>query len=202
MPLTDVSMSRVRSMFETNVFSIVELTNALMPHLMIAEGLVVNISSASDTLPFPFKGIYSMTKAALSAYSRNLSVEMAHYNVRVLNVVTSFVSSTGSGGRDEPWPTDSLFDSMRGAGQKAGSSGRMSAEAYAERVVDEALRGKGYEIGPWRFGGTRESIRLGSMSTAMRLLGCLGEAWARFIMLRMWPFWKLKHAVQGKAKSA
>ncbi|KFA62588.1 hypothetical protein S40285_05823 [Stachybotrys chlorohalonatus IBT 40285] len=200
MPLTDASLDRVRSVFETNVFSVIALTNALMPQLIAASGLVVNISSASDRVPYPFKGIYAMTKAALTSYSRTLSVELAHYDVRVLNVVTSFVASKGQSGVAEPWPADSLLDSMRGVGQRAGSGARMSAEQYAEQVAAEALRGKGWDVLGWRFLGTRESMRLGSMSTLLWVLEFLGDGWARFVMLRMWSFKTLQAALADKKK--
>ncbi len=197
MPLADVSLPGVRSLFETNVFSVMSVTNALLPFLLAAKGLVVNVSSASDRLPFPFKGTYAMTKAAVSSYSRNLSVELAVYDVRVLNVVTAFIASQlGKRAAPEPWPVGSLYDSMRGVGQSAGSGKRMSAEEYARRVVAEALRGKGWEIGPWRVGGTRETMMLGTMSWPLWILGSLGEGWARFVMLRMWPFWKIRDALK------
>ncbi|KAH7134437.1 short chain dehydrogenase reductase [Dactylonectria macrodidyma] len=198
MPLTDAAPDRVRSVFETNVISVMTLTNKMMPLLLASEGLIVNISSYSDRLGYPFKGVYAMSKAALSSYSQNLSIELAHYNVRVLNVVTSFVSSKGQSGVAEPWPQDSLFDSMRGAGQQAGSGKRMSAEEYATHVVTESLRGKGWSFGPWRFFGTRETMRIGTMCTKMWLLEMLGYGWIRFMMLRSWPFWKLRDALQNK----
>ncbi|KAI5462030.1 short chain dehydrogenase reductase [Mariannaea sp. PMI_226] len=198
MPLTDADPERVRSVFETNVISVMTLTNEMMNLLLASEGLIVNISSYSDRLGYPFKGVYAMSKAALTCYSRTLSIEMAHYNVGVLNVVTSFVSSKGQSGVAEPWPQDTLFDSMREAGQKAGSGNRMTAEAYAKQVVTEALRGKGWNLGPWRFFGTRETMRIGTMSTGMWLLEMLGDNWIRFVMLKMWPFWKLREALQNK----
>ncbi|KAI9172648.1 Short-chain dehydrogenase ptmH [Paramyrothecium foliicola] len=202
MPLTDASLDRMRSVFETNVFSVVNLTNTMMPLLIASEGLIVNVSSASDRVPYPFKGVYAMTKAALTSYSRTLSVEMAHYNVRVLNVVTSFVTSKGQSGVAEPWPADSLLDSMRGVGQRAGSGARMSAEDYAEKVVTEALRGKGWDLLGWRFFGTRESMRLGSLSTLLWILEFLGDGWARFVMLKMWSFKTLRDALANRKKNA
>jgi 1-acylglycerone phosphate reductase len=201
MPLADVDLDRVRGVFETNVISVVALTNKMLPLLLASEGLVINISSASDRIAYPFKAIYAMSKAALTSYSRNLSVELAHYNVRVLNVVTSFVASKGMAGVMEPWPQNSLFKSMEGNAQRAGSGSRMSAEDYAEKVVTEALRGKGWELAGWRFFGTRESMRLGTTSSLLAILEWLGDGWARFVMLKMWPFWKLRDAVQNSRKN-
>ena len=196
MPLSDVSLPKVRSLFETNVFGVMAVTNTFLPLLVTAQGLVVNISSMSDRLAFPFKGAYAMTKAALSSYSRTLSVELAPHGVRVLNVVTAFVASQlGKRAPQDPWPEDTLFAPMRGTVQRAGGSGRMSAEAYARRVVAEALRGRGWELGPLRFFGTQESLILGSMSTRLWILSTfLGDGWARWAMLKMWPFWMLDAA--------
>ncbi|CAG9947786.1 unnamed protein product [Clonostachys rosea f. rosea IK726] len=198
MPLTDADPARVRSVFETNVVSVMVLTNKLMPLLLASEGLIVNISSYSDRLGYPFKGVYAMSKAALSSYSQNLSVELAHYNVRVLNVVTSFVASKGQDGVHEEWPKDSLFNSMRDEGQKVGGGKRMTAEEYAKEVVTEALRGKGWSFGPFRFFGTRETMRVGTMCMKLWLLETLGYGWIRFMMLRMWPFWKLRDSLRAK----
>ncbi len=195
MPLADIELPRLRALFETNVFSVVRFTNQMLPFLVAAGGLVVNISSASESLPFPFKGAYAMAKAALASYSRTLSVEVAELGIRVLNVTTAFVSSQlGKRAALPPWPEDSLYDSMRHLQQQAGSGRRMSAEAYAKQVVAEALRGKGYEIGPWRIFGTQETMMLGTMSTGMWVLGFLGSNWARFVMRHMWRFSILRDA--------
>lgn len=203
MPLADVSLPKVRSLFETNVFSAMAVTNAMLPQLLASKGLIVNISSAADRTPFPFKGTYAMTKAALSSYSRTLSVELAEFDVRVLNVVTSSFVATLIGKRAEPdpWPENSLCDSMRVAGQGVGDGQRLSAEDFATGVAAEALRGKGWEFGPWRFFGTQESMRLGGMSTFLWILGFLSEGWARFVMLRLWPFWMLRDGIRAQKKN-
>ncbi|ERS95340.1 hypothetical protein HMPREF1624_08218 [Sporothrix schenckii ATCC 58251] len=203
MPLADIELARLRALFETNLVAVVGLTNRLLPQLMAARGLVVNISSASESLPFPFKGAYAMTKAALASYSRTLSVEVAPFGVRVLNVTTAFVQSQ-LGKRTPPpaWPADSLYDSMRGLPQGAGSGPRMLPETYAARVVGECLKGPGWlEWGPWRFGGTRETMMLGTLSGPMWLLGFLGNNWARFFMLRKWKFSILSDALRRDKKT-
>ena len=200
MPLADVNLAEFRSLLETNVVSVVGLTNRLLSQLMAARGLVVNISSCGESLPFPFKGTYAMTKAALASYSRTLSVELAPFGVRVLNVTTAFVQSQlGKRAPPPPWPKNSLYDPMRGLPQKAGSGKRMLPSEYARRVVTECLRGPGwFEWGPWRFGGTRETLILGTLSGPMWLLGFLGSNWARFITLRMWKFSILTDALRRK----
>ncbi|CAK7231694.1 hypothetical protein SCUCBS95973_008005 [Sporothrix curviconia] len=200
MPLADVDLASFRSLLETNVVSVVGLTNRLLPQLIAARGLVVNISSCGESLPFPFKGTYAMTKAALASYSRTLSVELAPFGVRVLNVTTAFIQSQlGKRSPPPPWPENSLYDLMRGLPQGAGSGQRMLPSEYATRVVRECLKGPGWlEWGPWRFGGTRETMILGTLSGPMWVLGFLGANWARYITLRKWKFSIIADALKKK----
>ncbi|CAK7207536.1 hypothetical protein SEUCBS139899_010346 [Sporothrix eucalyptigena] len=200
MPLADVDLRAFRSLLETNIVSVVGLTNRLLPQLIAAKGLVVNISSCGESLPFPFKGTYAMTKAALASYSKTLSVELAPFGVRVLNVTTAFIQSQlGKRAPPPPWPENSLYSPMKGLPQGAGSGQRMLPEAYAKQVVAESLKGPGWlEWGPWRLGGTRETMILGTLSGPMWFLGFLGANWARFITLRMWKFSILTDALKKK----
>ncbi len=153
MPLTDTTLPAALAVFETNVFAVMALTKAMMPCLVASKGLVVNISSFSDRLPFPFQGVYAMTKAALSSYSRTLSVELAAYDVGVLNAVTAFVTQPDGPAqhprpRPSNGPADSMFDAMRHQASASGGRPTMLADTYARRVVSEALRGKGWQLGP------------------------------------------------------
>ncbi|CAK7562608.1 MAG: hypothetical protein SEPTF4163_000456 [Sporothrix epigloea] len=200
MPLADVDLACFRSLLETNVVSVVGLTNKLLPQLIAACGLVVNISSFGECLPFPFKGTYAMTKAALASYSRTLGVELAPFGVRVLNVTTAFVQSQlGKRAPPPAWPEHSLYDPMRGLPQGAGSGQRMLPSEYAKRVVAECLKGPGWlEWGPWRFGGTRDTLVLGTLSGPMWVLNFLGANWARYVTSRMWKFSILTDALGKK----
>src|SRR5690606_30102954 len=62
-PLLDGGAEALRRQFETNVFSLVELTRACFPLLRASRGLVVNIGSVSALLVTPFAGAYCASKA-------------------------------------------------------------------------------------------------------------------------------------------
>lgn len=62
-------------------------------------GLVVNVASLAGQFPLPFMSPYSLSKAALSAMTEGLSMELIHTGVRLVDVrpgdfATSFHEST------------------------------------------------------------------------------------------------------------
>jgi NAD(P)-dependent dehydrogenase (short-subunit alcohol dehydrogenase family) len=99
-PLLDGGTEAMQRQFETNVFSIVGVTQALFPPLRRNKGLVVNIGSVSGVLVTPFAGAYCASKAAVHALSDALRMELAPFGVRVMEVQpgainTSFAKNAG-----------------------------------------------------------------------------------------------------------
>jgi short-subunit dehydrogenase len=85
-PLLDGGVDAMRRQFETNVFAIVGVTRALFPALRRGKGLVVNIGSVSGVLVTPFAGAYCASKAAVHAMSDALRLELAPFDIRVMEV--------------------------------------------------------------------------------------------------------------------
>ncbi|MBN2993707.1 SDR family oxidoreductase [Pseudomonas cedrina subsp. fulgida] len=85
-PLLDGGTEAMQRQFETNVFAIVGVTQALFPALRRSKGLVVNIGSVSGVLVTPFAGAYCASKAAVHALSDALRMELAPFGVRVMEV--------------------------------------------------------------------------------------------------------------------
>lgn len=209
MPLTDVSISEVKALFDANVFGVMAMIVAFAPLLKANAddgrfSAIVNISSQADRVPFPFKGAYAASKAALSEYSRTLAVELDPFHVRVLTVITGYVASRlgrdATGVAHQPvLPAESLFTPMaRDLIRPSRDGERMPADEFAERIVREVLKENGWRmwVTGWRFGGMRDWIRAGGKTTAVWLLTWLGERVAKYAMLRQWPFWKLNAAMQ------
>ncbi|MGB8275506.1 MAG: SDR family oxidoreductase [Alphaproteobacteria bacterium] len=73
-----------RSVFELNLFVPLLLVRGLAAALHRGKGAVVNVTSIAGHAIHPFAGsAYSTSKAALSALTRELAVEMAELGVRV-----------------------------------------------------------------------------------------------------------------------
>jgi short-subunit dehydrogenase len=83
-----------RELFETNFWSPLALTRALVPEMRArGEGAVVNVSSIGAFTPFPLTGHYGSSKAALSLHSDVLRTELRGSGVRVLLVVPGPVAT-------------------------------------------------------------------------------------------------------------
>ncbi len=78
---TDAEVSNV---FETNVFGLLRVTRAVLPHLRKQRtGHVVNISSIGGLVGLPGWGIYNATKFAVEGLSEAMAVELAPLGIGV-----------------------------------------------------------------------------------------------------------------------
>ncbi len=88
-PLMHVPMEEVRQMFEVNVFGLLQVTQAFLPLLGArsncphAPGRIINISSISGGLVFPFVGAYGGSKHAVEAFSDALRRELGIFGIQV-----------------------------------------------------------------------------------------------------------------------
>lgn len=90
-PLATIPLAEVRRQFEVNVFGPVAVTQAFLPLLQASDvtgkgGRVINISSVSGKVAFPFFGPYSASKFALEALSDAFRREAPIRGVRVILV--------------------------------------------------------------------------------------------------------------------
>ena len=92
-PLLDGGAEAMRQQFETNVFSLIEVTRACFPLLRASKGLVVNIGSVSGVLTTPFAGAYCASKAAGHSLSDALRMELAPFSIEVMEVQPGAIAS-------------------------------------------------------------------------------------------------------------
>ncbi|CAI6060880.1 SDR family oxidoreductase [Cohnella sp. JJ-181] len=88
------SLNEMRAVFETNVFGVVAVTQAMLPLLREAPaGRIVNLSSASGSLTVNadpsfahrsvFGGVYSPSKTALNAITLAFAIELESTRIKV-----------------------------------------------------------------------------------------------------------------------
>jgi NAD(P)-dependent dehydrogenase (short-subunit alcohol dehydrogenase family) len=105
-PLEAFSDAEFNGVLETLLIGPVRLIRLALPHMRARDqGLIVNISSLAGEFPLPFMAPYSMCKAAVSAMSEGLTLELAHTGVRIIDVrpgdfKTNFHESTRRTGAD------------------------------------------------------------------------------------------------------
>ena len=80
----DLKRNVLREQFETNLFGLVELSNALLPVMhQQREGRIIQISSVLGFVAMPFRGAYIASKFALEGISDTLRLELKNTNVHV-----------------------------------------------------------------------------------------------------------------------
>lgn len=85
--IEDASEELVRKQFETNVFGLLRVTQAVLPVLRgQGTGYILNIASTVGRLAFPGIGIYSSTKFAVEGLSEALALEVAALGIKVMVV--------------------------------------------------------------------------------------------------------------------
>jgi NAD(P)-dependent dehydrogenase (short-subunit alcohol dehydrogenase family) len=99
-PLEAFSDREFSAQLETLLLGPLRLIRLILPDMRARrEGLLINVSSLAGEFPLPFMSPYSLSKAALSAMSEGLVLELAHTGVRVIDVrpgdfATQFHTST------------------------------------------------------------------------------------------------------------
>lgn len=93
-PLADISAADAAQQFQTNVLSVIAMTQAVIPGMAAqGRGLIVNIGSVSGVLATPFAGAYCATKAAVHALSDALRIELKPLGLRVMTVQPGAIAS-------------------------------------------------------------------------------------------------------------
>ncbi|MER7692720.1 oxidoreductase [Streptomyces sp. NPDC097610] len=83
----EISVAQAQSVFDVNVFGLMRMTKAVLPHMRgRGRGRIINISSVGGFVPNPFMAIYVATKHAVEGYSESLDHEIREQGIRVLRV--------------------------------------------------------------------------------------------------------------------
>ena len=79
----ETSDEEIRAIFDVNVFGLLAITRAVLPHMRSrGTGLVVNLSSVGGFVAWPGWGAYAATKFAVEALSEAMTHELAPLGIR------------------------------------------------------------------------------------------------------------------------
>jgi NADP-dependent 3-hydroxy acid dehydrogenase YdfG len=82
--IEEVSEAEFMPMFETNIFGLLRVTRAFLPHLRKQRsGHILNLSSIGGVVAGPGIGFYNATKFAVEGISEALAAELAPLGIRV-----------------------------------------------------------------------------------------------------------------------
>ncbi|KAH9855734.1 oxidoreductase [Lenzites betulinus] len=149
-PIIDIPLDETRRAYEANVFAVISLCKAVIPHMAARKsGTIVNISSVMALMPTAWAGIYASTKAALHSLTQALYMECFPLNISVVLVTTGSVRSNIATNRFATFgglPEGSLYTRYLPSilERISVSQGRDSlpTDQYARRVVRASLQKK------------------------------------------------------------
>lgn len=89
-----VSAEKVREQFEVNVFGLMEVTRAMLPHFRNRkQGMIVNVTSGVGRVTVPLVSIYAASKFAVEGFSEALSYELESQNIKVKVIEPGYVAT-------------------------------------------------------------------------------------------------------------
>jgi NAD(P)-dependent dehydrogenase (short-subunit alcohol dehydrogenase family) len=144
------SAEMTRRIFETNFFGTLEMMQAVLPSMRErAEGVIINVGSSSTLKPLPLLAVYRASKAAVTALTESLAVELAGFGVRAHVVVpgmaptTSFAATAqeqiiAAGGFPDAYAAlvKEILDGMQGIAPQELTSASDVAEAVYRAATD------------------------------------------------------------------
>jgi NADP-dependent 3-hydroxy acid dehydrogenase YdfG len=114
----DISVEQVQQMFDVNVYGVMRMIRAVVPHMrQQKEGRVITIGSLAGKLVLPVNGAYSATKFALEALSDAMRVELAPFGIQVVliepgNIRTNFMATAQANSQEILSNPDSSYHAL------------------------------------------------------------------------------------------
>jgi NAD(P)-dependent dehydrogenase (short-subunit alcohol dehydrogenase family) len=165
-PVEATSMEQAHHQFQTNVFGLLAITKAFLPHFrQQRSGVIVNISSLTAEQGYPYSAVYAASKAAVATLSEGLSMEMAQFGVVVRSILpgqhATRIFTKIDAASDVPDEYQAGIKSFFAATPQTGSSPQVTAEVIYQAVLDP-------HAGPVRYYSGPDSV---AIPTAKRILG-------------------------------
>ena len=86
-PTETTTMEQIENQFKTNVFGLMAVSKAFIPHFREnKDGLFINFSSASARFNYPYIASYGGSKWAVRGISESLGIELKPYGIEVKTV--------------------------------------------------------------------------------------------------------------------
>jgi short-subunit dehydrogenase len=132
------SLEQDRKVFDINVFGVLRMTKAVLPHMRSRRsGRIVNISSIVGFIPMPYMAVYAASKHAIEGYSESLDHEVREHGVRVLLVEPAWTSTAFEANATQPDHPLPIYASQRRAFEQQMAEAVKNGDAPA--VVAKAV---------------------------------------------------------------
>ncbi|BAU13483.1 short-chain dehydrogenase/reductase SDR [Leptolyngbya sp. NIES-3755] len=138
------SPGQIRKQFDTNVFGLMEMTQAILPHFRERRsGTIINIASIGGRMAFPTYTLYNSTKWAVEGFSEGLQYELEPFNIRVKiiepgPIKTDFYDRSPDIAKSQITEYDEFVNRVLSNLKRAGEQGE-PAEVVAQTIYKAAI---------------------------------------------------------------
>ncbi|KAK7042174.1 NAD-binding protein [Favolaschia claudopus] len=179
-PLVEWTAEQAKDVYDTNVFSIIRVCGAVVPHMAKRKtGTIVNMGSVVGEIPTPWTGIYDSSKAAVRSLTDTLFMECKPLNIRVMLAAPGTIKSKLADKQDDFELVSgslytSFFHNIRQRMEASRDNKTMSTDVFAGKLVAQALKPH-----PPRY------FSIGGYVSTYRLLSWLPRGFG------LWMFWRM-----------
>jgi NAD(P)-dependent dehydrogenase (short-subunit alcohol dehydrogenase family) len=90
--LEDLSMEEIKSQYETNLFGLIRVTQAVLPTMRKQRsGRILNLSSGAGIFGYPGGSAYVSTKFAVEGLSESIAYELEPFGIKVILIEPGFI---------------------------------------------------------------------------------------------------------------
>lgn len=166
-PAVEADIVRVRQMFDTNVFGLFDMTQAFLPLLLASvpasqlPPTIINTSSIVSRVPFLFSANYNASKAAVTAYSDTLRLELAPLGIKVVTLFMGEVSTGLMLPDNISFGAESLYSDVEAdvqARSRWHGANSVKPEEFAREVAQQIFSNPALGRGEYVWKGTRATL--------------------------------------------
>lgn len=93
-PLAPEVEEQSRTIFETNYYGVMRVTQAFAPVLVQnGEGAIINVLSNASWVPVPYLTAYAISKAAVWSYTNHVRLHLQPQNIQVMGLHVGFIDT-------------------------------------------------------------------------------------------------------------
>jgi NAD(P)-dependent dehydrogenase (short-subunit alcohol dehydrogenase family) len=143
--LEDLSMEEIKSQYETNLFGLIRVTQAVLPTMRKQKsGRILNLSSGAGIFGYPGGSAYVSTKFAVEGLSESIAYELEPFGIKVILIEPGFIRTNFANAmvvakkaQDPASPYSELMQKIMASTSELGKNAS-SAELVANIILDAA----------------------------------------------------------------
>lgn len=143
--LEELSMEEIKAQYETNLFGLVRVTQAVLPTMRKQmSGRILNLSSGAGIFGYPGGSAYVSTKFAVEGLSESIAYELEPFGIKVILIEPGFVQTNFANSmviakkaQDPASPYSQMMQEIAASSNELAKNGS-SAELVANVILDAA----------------------------------------------------------------